>query len=76
MQRQAQTTQDQDVTGPAILRAYDASNLANELYNSTQAAGSRDALNDPAAKFSIPVVANGKTFVVTRTRLTVYGLLP
>ena len=76
LQRQANDTTDEDVTGPAILRAYDASNLGTELYNSTQAAGSRDALNDPAVKFSIPLVANGKTFVVTRTLLTVYGLLP
>jgi hypothetical protein len=76
LQRQANDTTDEDVTAPAILRAYDASNLGTELYNSTQAAGSRDALNDPAVKFSIPLVANGKTFVVTRTLLTVYGLLP
>ena len=35
-----------------VLRAYDATNLSNELYNSTQA-GARDAL-DVAAKFNIP----------------------
>jgi chitodextrinase len=57
-----------------VLRAYDVNNLATELYNSSQA-GSRDAL-DVAAKFTIPVVANGKVFVVSNTRVTAYGLLP
>jgi hypothetical protein len=56
------------------LHAYDASNLANELYNSNQA-GSRDTLGI-GTKFSIPLVANGKVFVTSATRLTVFGLLP
>jgi hypothetical protein len=57
-----------------VLRAYDAGNLASELYNTTQA-GTRDAL-DVANKFSIPLVANGKVFVVSHTQLLAYGLLP
>ena len=57
-----------------VLRAYDAGNLTNELYNTTQA-GTRDAL-DVANKFSIPLVANGKIFVVSHTQLIGYGLLP
>jgi hypothetical protein len=56
------------------LRAYDANNLATELYNSDQA-GSRDTLGF-ATKFSIPLVANGKVFVVSPTHITAYGLLP
>jgi hypothetical protein len=60
--------------GGGTLHAYDASNIAFELYNSDQA-GSRDAL-DAAAKFSIPVVVNGKVFVATEGRLTIFGLLP
>jgi hypothetical protein len=57
-----------------VLRAYDASNLGIQLYSSDQA-GSRDAL-DYAAKFSVPLVVNGKVFVTTIGRLTIYGLLP
>jgi hypothetical protein len=45
-----------------------------ELYNSDQA-GPRDTL-DVAAKFSIPLVANGHVFVGSVSQLTVYGLLP
>ena len=59
---------------PGALRAYDASNLAVELYDSDQA-GTRDTL-DVAAKFSIPLVMNGKVFVATESTLTIYGLLP
>ena len=57
-----------------VLRAYDAGNLTNELYNTSQG-GTRDAL-DVANKFSIPLVANGKVFVVSHTQLIAYGLLP
>ena len=59
---------------PGALRAYDAGNLAFEIYNSDQA-GARDTL-DVAAKFSIPLVINGRVYVATEGRLTIYGLLP
>jgi hypothetical protein len=63
-----------DATTPGVLFAYDATNLANELYNSNQA-GSRDTMDFPA-KFSIPLVANGKVFIAGQTKLVAYGLLP
>jgi fibronectin type 3 domain-containing protein len=61
-------------TAPGTLHAYDPANLGIERYNSDQA-GSRDTL-DVAVKFSVPLVANGKVFVSSMSRLTVYGLLP
>jgi len=63
-----------DTGAPGVLYAYDANNLANEFYNSSQA-GSRDTMDD-AAKFSIPLVVNGKVFIAGQTQLTAYGLLP
>ncbi len=57
-----------------ILRAYDAGNLNNELYNTSQA-GARDALG-VVSKFNIPLIANGKVFVASNGQLTGYGLLP
>ena len=62
---------------PGVLRAYDAGSSGNTLvqvYSSDQM-GTRDAL-DFATKFSVPLVANGKVFVASMTRLTIYGLLP
>ena len=61
-----------DATTPGVLHAYKATDLGTELYNSNQA-GSRDTL-DIAAKFNIPLVANGKVYVASVSRLTVYGL--
>ncbi len=60
--------------GNAVLFAYDAANLATELYDSSQA-GTRDQL-DKAVTFEVPTIANGKVYVATQTGLSVFGELP
>jgi outer membrane protein assembly factor BamB len=60
-------------SNPAVLHAYDATNLANELYNSNQA-GSRDQFG-AGNKFITPMVANGKVFVGTASGVVEFGLL-
>lgn len=59
--------------GNAILHAYDATNLATELYNSNQAASGRDSFTDN--KFITPMIAGGKVYVGTPTGVVVFGLL-
>ena len=60
---------------PGILRAFDAQNVTNELWNSEQNSA-RDSVGN-FAKFVPPTVANGKVYLATfSSRLNVYGLLP
>jgi hypothetical protein len=56
------------------LRAYDASNVSNELWDSNQNAA-RDALGN-FAKFTSPTIDNGKVYVPTfSNQLAVYGVI-
>jgi hypothetical protein len=58
---------------PAILYAYDASNISTMLYNSAQVAP-RDQ-GGCGNKFQVPTIANGKVYVSTQNELDVFGLL-
>jgi hypothetical protein len=66
--------ENQNSGATAVLHAYDAANLAHELYNSTQATGSRDQFG-AGNKFITPTVAAGKVFVGTTNSVGVFGLL-
>ena len=60
---------------PGILRAFDATNLATELWDSKQNAARDDV--GLYAKFNPPTVANGKVYLGTFSgQLVVYGLNP
>jgi hypothetical protein len=72
-------TERQDALGlspgqlPAILYAYNATNLADMLYNSSQNAA-RDQ-GGCGNKFQVPVIADGQVFVGTQNEVDVFGLL-
>lgn len=61
-------------TSKAVLHAYQADNLAVELYNSEQAARNRDRFG-AGNKFMVPTVADGKIFVGTTNSVAVFSLL-
>jgi hypothetical protein len=73
--------QSPETSTNATLRAYDASNLANELYNSSQNCADVPGYG---IKFTSPIVANGKAYISTghdpvtaakpQGELDVYGL--
>ncbi len=62
-----------EASTPGVLHAYDAANLAHELYNSNQAPGGRDQFVEN--KFITPMIANGKVFIGTPDSVVVFGLL-
>ena len=63
-----------EVKSPGILHAFDANNLATELYNSGQAANGRDSYG-AGNRYVPPTVADGKVFMAGKTGVGVFGLL-
>jgi hypothetical protein len=59
---------------PAVLHAYDATNLAIELYNSNQAGSGRDMLG-PGNKYIAPTIADGRVIVGTTNSVAIFGLI-
>jgi len=59
----------------AVLYAYDANDLAKELYSSDQASSGRDYFGQ-GNKFVVPTIVNGKVYVGTVNSVAVFGLLP
>jgi len=66
----------QQPNSPAILRAFPSTNLATELYDSSQT-GQRDQdVSDHGNKFTTLAVSNGRVLVGTFANFAVYGLFP
>jgi Domain of unknown function DUF11 len=62
-------------SNPAVLHAYDAANFPNELYNSNQAANSRDHFG-AGNKYIVPTIVKGKVYVGTTNGVGIFGLFP
>jgi hypothetical protein len=56
--------------GTGVLHAYDATNLANELYNSTQGSKGQFTGN----KFITPMIVNGRVYIGTQSSVVAFGL--
>lgn len=64
---------DTQNSGTEVLRAYDATNLATELYDSNQNS-SRDNPGG-AVKYAVPTIINGKVYVGSANAINIYGNL-
>jgi hypothetical protein len=60
-------------TGGGILHAYDATNVANELWNSNMNSA-RDKLGEGIG-FAVPVVAEGRVIAASDKTVSIFGLL-
>lgn len=58
----------------AVLYAYDAENVARQLFNSNQEYARDHASR--SLRFAIPTIANGRVYVGAKYEVDVYGLLP
>ncbi|MBV9885281.1 MAG: pyrrolo-quinoline quinone [Acidobacteria bacterium] len=56
--------------GTGVLHAYDATNLANELYNSTQDSNGQFSGN----KFITPMIVNGRVYIGTQSSVVAFSL--
>jgi hypothetical protein len=63
-----------DGAGCQVLYAFDATNLGNLLYTSSEVPD-RDSPGE-GVKFSTPTIANGRVYVGGHNAVSVYGLLP
>jgi hypothetical protein len=61
-------------SNPAVLHAYNATDLSIELYNSGQASSGRDSFG-AGNKYITPTVADGRVIVGTPDSIAVFGLL-
>ena len=57
--------------GPAVLRAYDATNLAEKLFDSSASSANQAG---GAVKFVTPTIANGRVYVGLSDEVDIYGL--
>jgi hypothetical protein len=62
-------------SSPAILEAYDATNVSRQLYYSNQAANGRDHFGN-GNRCMTPTIAEGHVYVGTPTGIAIFGLLP
>ncbi len=68
-----QSSSDSDPGTPITLMAYDASNLAKQLFSASAGTWTH-AVNSNANV--VPTVANGKVYVASNRQLQIFGLLP
>jgi hypothetical protein len=61
-------------SGNAVIHAYNALDLTQELYSSAQAPNNRDTFGK-GNKFVVPTICNGKVFVASQNSVGVFGLL-